>query len=390
MSKPSGSALERFLACPASQALPHATSDSKPAARGIAIHRFLQKVGDVGREEALADVEGEWLEICTLIDIDALPTELGAEVTFAVDVVTGKGRELGRDLDRDYSAATENELCGTIDVVGVAEDFVYIGDYKSGRIDPTVAERNAQLLFAALGACLAYGKDAAVCEIIRIKEDGTSWRDVATFSIFVLEAFLVELAAAYKKFRSAEKLVALGKSPPVHAAAKTCKYCPAKGDCPERIGLARYVVANSETMVAGALDKLTPENYREFFEKAELIKQISAELQKAKRQFAIDHGPLELSDGTWYGENEKLGNEEIDNEVAHQVLVELHGFEVANDAAKKTYTKAGMKRAAKAHGIKPVAAFEREVMEEIRKRDGARRQLKTVVEVFEKKKEMKA
>src|SRR5688572_29929926 len=70
---------------------------------GTAAHLFLERTGDgMDHAEALALIEqDDHREYCAAIDISRIPRG-AVEVAFAIDVVTGKARELGRRLGRQY------------------------------------------------------------------------------------------------------------------------------------------------------------------------------------------------------------------------------------------------------------------------------------------------
>ena len=128
-------------------------------ARGKARHLFLAMIAEVGREGAPEMVPAEFREECGRIEIDQLPIGLDdydTEVTYAYDPETNQARRLGRLLDRNYGDCRPREIPGTLDVVSsrevsIHQGFELVADYNGSWSPVTVAKRNRQLLFGALG-----------------------------------------------------------------------------------------------------------------------------------------------------------------------------------------------------------------------------------------------
>lgn len=119
-------------------------------------------------------------EVSALVDAElahfaAMPIiEPRTQVAFAYDPLTGKARELGAGLGRDYSGALPHEITGTADIVGRRPGgLLVVRDWKTGRAHhvPAITE-NRQLQF--LGLCLARvtGADEVAIEISRIRPEG--------------------------------------------------------------------------------------------------------------------------------------------------------------------------------------------------------------------------
>ena len=71
-----------------------------------------------------------WRAICAEIPD---PGQGLAEVAFAYDVETGKARELGRDVERQYGKLAPTEIPGSLDLLYMVGDVLHIDDYKTGR-----------------------------------------------------------------------------------------------------------------------------------------------------------------------------------------------------------------------------------------------------------------
>lgn len=377
------SELERLLACPASAVLPHSTDrSSEHAERGTAIHRFLEAAACVGRDEALAHVPGEYLEICELIDADRLPFQLSAEVAFVHTLETGITHQLAKGTHRDYGNRSPSSIAGTADVVGINREGIYAADYKTGYGDVTKASANPQLHFLAFCACRVYDKDRAIIEIIRLKDPGNPWYDRAELDAFDLARFGVQLqrlwdVIEYLRFRE------IDQSNVTEGAH--CKYCPAFDACPAKMQLATSMSDESlaleveSTWAGGLTERTAPDAYRKW----QLMKQLTKRAGEILYSYAKKN-PIDLSDGRVFGERTKNGNETLNGDIAWSELERLYGLDVANAAVTRSATKAGIEKALRAvEDDDSLAARKRKVLAAIRQAGGADRKERTVVEEYE-------
>lgn len=383
MKKPTASSIERALACPGSLALPGVYTSSRAAERGTAIHEYLEAVqGGADPEAALEEVPEDWRPVCAAIELDRLPQGLAAEVAFAYHLNDGTGRELGCRLGRRYEGTEEWELPGTADVVGLSEDAVYVGDYKTGWVEPTPAERNGQLLFLALAAARAYGRDAAVVEIIRIKENGTPWRDRAELDELDLDAFAAELGQLRARAAAAHEQVALVGDPDVHPGPH-CKYCPAFSRCPSKRDLLIRLAAGTAFDEWKAVQPLSPAVAGAAYERFLMVRQAMKHVEAAWKEALAKYGELPLSAGRVLREVLEEGNEQLDGRVVYAVVKAQLGQEVAEAAVEIAASKASIDRALKAAAgagiIKPRtgAAHQRAILKVVRDRKGATRPMRT-------------
>lgn len=361
------SGLARAIACPSSEALPHVNSSGVYAQAGTARHTFMEAVGKVGRDIALAAVPDEHREMCEAIDLEDMPTNLACEVTFAYDCATGNARELGRSLGRDYSEATKAEIVGTIDTLGVAADSLYIGDYKGHEY--VSAKGNPQLLFAAMCAAKVYAKDVATLEITNIRGSSNT-RNRATVDTFDLADFEAQLR------KTVEMVVAIksGTLSPNYNQGAHCKYCPAFDSCPAKTALIRTMAGDEGQAM------ITEENAVDAYGKYLQMKAMMAKVTAAIHAYASER-PIPLPDGREFGSREKLGNEKLDGNIVYETIREQLGQEAADIAVKRSATKAGIAKAVK--HAKPdgtlKAATER-VLATVRHLDGATREMTTTID----------
>lgn len=236
----SGSGLARYLTCLGAAVLPQEDFETKSAARGDGIHRFLELVADgVPREEALAEVADSVRHVCASIDVAKLPRGL-PEAAFAFNVLTGEARLLGSRIGRDYERfeLDDAELVATADLVATGdwqrvdaapEPAVY--DYKSGIMEVEPAVTNAQLLFLSLCLWRVCGR-LPRREILTIDGYGAVYADGAVADELELEAFELELRALWEaQGRAHYEWTKTGRVPVVPSTH--CRWCGARPNCPE-------------------------------------------------------------------------------------------------------------------------------------------------------------
>ena len=318
-----------------------------------------------------------------------------AEVSYAIDVATGKGRELGAGIARAYDSPgglaaigieplSPFEISGTSDAEGrgPAGELVIV-DRKS--FDPNVsrASKNAQLHTLGLAATRAFGLDE--CEVA-IHHEARAL-DVAPLDFFNLEAFQVELQGIHERVAVARSKVRegldLALSPGPH-----CRWCPAfMGPdgiaCPAQKKIATLVrsgdaATKAELIIPLADDESAAEAYLFAQQLGMLLKRLNGAIyaRAAER-------PIPLPDGRMFGPVTKQGNEQIDAEIAYRVVREKHGQEIADAAVARSASKASIERAMKLCGGKgKVAALQREVLEVIKANGGTKREPKTEIESY--------
>jgi hypothetical protein len=333
-----GSSLQRVMACPASETLTHVHSTNEFAEAGNARHLYLQHVEKVGMDAALDMVPAEYRGMCEAIDLDGLPTNLATEVAFAWNWQTGEARELGRGLDRDYSSCGPHEVAGTIDALGVAEDSVYLGDYKG--FQPVAAKDNAQLLFAAMCSAKVYAKDAAILEIINIRH-GSNWRSNAGVDVFDLADFETRLRHTMISVAALQAGQRASFNEGEH-----CRYCPGFQSCPAKTALIRAMVNGDEATRVEMTVPLSPETATLAYQQLRAMEALVKRARDIVYAYASER-PIQLGDGRVFGSRVKPGNERLDGDVVYGVLRNHLGQSAADVAVERKATKAGIARAVK-------------------------------------------
>ncbi len=351
-----GSGIERHALCPASTVLPRVETISDDAARGTRVHAFLEAVNTKGRDAALTNVENDLRPVCEALDVAKLPIDsrFAAEVAFAYDTVTGKARELGRGIGRRYDCHA-TEIAGTADVVSLLDaDGVFIADWKSGWSRRTAAKDSLQLRFYALAAARAYGRTRAIVQMIRVFDDGATWKDEASFDAFDLDSFALDLAALASGVEVERGLYVEGVEPDMVEGAH-CTWCPAFSRCPAKVAL----------LMAPPYIEITPEGAATAYEKFRLYKQALDRAAEILKDYARAN-PIPLPDGTVYGPRYD-STKRLDGRVAASVLREFFG-DSAEAGIDVEVTQASIKRAIDAAGNRSVTL--KDVLDAIQKRGG--------------------
>lgn len=308
MIKLSASGLARAERCPASASLPQVDCLTDAMERGTEMH---------------AERERESPE--------------GAEVAFAYDVQTGRARELGRRLARNYPPTSETEIVGTADKLTVEPDRVVVRDYKSGAgfMVPAPAG-NLQLGLYAVAAADVYGKNAARVELDFLDREQVPHADLDAFDLAAMRA---RIASVWRAATAPMPKVVTGDH---------CTGCPSIRNCPAHLTMA---VAFTEGLWPGVLpsDGLTVEKVAQGWEFLGNAKRLIGLVEKTYRAFA-SQWPVPLANGKVLGEHE-VQREELDGPVTFQVLRDLHGEPVARAAVGMETSKNALEEA-----LRPIAA----------------------------------
>ena len=310
----SASSLHRGLACPAYMVLPHVVEPSgKAADRGTAIHAYIEAVlGGVSEEAALAVValakEPEWTETCRRLDWSAMAVPGGcsaftgggkpsrSEVTYAFSLRTWTARELGQRLGRNYSAATEEEIVGTADIVGEdADGTPVVADIKTGqRLGPVAF--NAQIRFLALCLRLLTGSAWVIGRLLYVAEDGSVEVDEHRFDALELDSFGDELEAMAAKVDAEREMVSETEGyVPTVTAGEHCAYCPATHSCPKNATLARAMLPTLSHLSA-KLGAMSPEEQGQAWVKISEIEKLYFLVKDGLKAVARER-PIPLPNG---------------------------------------------------------------------------------------------
>lgn len=200
--KLTASNLWRAAECPASVTLPWARKEYADAARGQKEHARLEANPPPG----------------------SIP-----EVAFAFNVLSGRAREVGRSIGREYGELAEGEIPGTTDLITPEQDHLLVTDFKTGagfRVKhPT---ENLQLQHNAICAMAVYGKPRAILQIIFTR---TGEVLDAELDIFDVAEVRERLRAIWEACREPE--------PAVNPGEYQCWRCPAMKACPNPFKKAR-------------------------------------------------------------------------------------------------------------------------------------------------------
>lgn len=296
---PSASAVTRGMACPASQALPHVYSPPGRAAdRGNAVHTLMDHTTDKGHAAALQMVPPEFREWCARIDSEAIIAAtvgdgelIGSEITYVFDYVTGKSRELGRRLNRNYRRKAPTEFAMTIDLGVKYPSRVKSTDWKTGSYVEPAAD-NSQLKLHLVAMTDVFSSDIGTGELVKIGDEGVDWTDSADYDAFDRDAFVAEIGEMVVGIEKAEAVVKSGGTPAVREGDH-CKFCPAYERCPAKLSLLIAIVG-------GKLESLEDENAVLAYQRTRDVIEIGERaLNKIKER--ADREPIALGDGWYYG-----------------------------------------------------------------------------------------
>jgi hypothetical protein len=380
------SALPRLFECPASHVLPHTRDDEPSEARdrGIAVHKYLEHYRKWDSEMGLARVPEEHREFCEAIPVDLLPVNLSREVKLAYDPWTRKARVLTSKGHRDYSQAKDHEIVGTVDVLGLNPDAVFVGDYKTGWAKLLAAIKNPQLLAGALAACRALDRDGAIVSLIRVHEDKT-WSDTAEVDLFDLLGFeerLVKLDLLIRQLSTTDDQALQSYIHP----GPHCRYCPAFERCPEQTQLAERATNGTLALEVerwtGILDA---SNAAEAYGKAKLMMRLAVRADRIMRAYGRKH-TIDLGGGRRFGRVDHPGNERLDGEITWTQAVRLFGHDVANAMMTRRVTKKAIDSALRRHKLQlgtTQAEAKRALLGAVRDAGGSVRKPTSRVEEFE-------
>ena len=341
---PTASSLERANCCIGSALLPRVDEITGAATRGTAIHAFLARVAEVGRNDALAEVAEEYRPICAVIDLDVLPVsrlEVIAELALSFDPASGVVVELGRNLGRRYPPVGPRTFVGTADLVALSPSDVLVADYKSGHGVITPTAHNAQLRLLGLAAARRFGRQRARVAIVRIAEDGTPFFDSAELDAVELDVIADELRSLAGRIEGAKDLMDLGQPPPLTTGTH-CRRCPCLVHCPTVTALARTLASQPEAVADEVMAALTPEQAATAWTRLALAQEVLRRAREGLYGYARDHD-ITLPNGLVVGEVE-WKRRVLDGRTSFEVLRRLHGENVASTAASIEVTQASIER----------------------------------------------
>ncbi len=367
MKLPTSSKLYVARACPPAFVLPHIDIRTKYADDGLEHHA--EKEAGIANGQIPEAIAARWPGFAWR-----------AELAYAFDYVSGKGRVLGAGTKRDYSSASTTEVCGTADAVGfhAEERRLVVVDWKSYE-EVERAAVNAQLHLAALAIARANGLDAAE---VAIHYEARPM-DVAELDTFDLENFAADVATIVGGIQAADRMQERGEALAFSEGAH-CKYCPAFHACPAKKQLVAQVEARVEQAAAGkllfALDD--DEEAANAYEFAERVGQLLGQLRAALAMRGKER-PIPLRNGKMYGLVPKKGNDKLDGDLLYEIVRAKHGQGIADAAVVRSATKKRLGEALAFAGVASKAAEERAILKELRDRGGIKNEQKEVLDEYD-------
>jgi hypothetical protein len=274
-----------------------------------------------------------------------------AEIAFAYDPDTDRGRELPTKGHRDYGAAGPNEFAGTVDVVSMDLDLVEITDWKFGRRENVkVPGSNAQLRFLALAAARTYDVDRARVRIGFVDDDGGVLFESSDLDAFELDAIAAEMA----------DLAARLRAPGAPEPEQLCKRCPAVTSCPATAKTIVDMVPASDAaafpIVADPAAIAGPDHAAWLLHRARAVQKAAELVVNALEVYADKNGGIPVAPGiVWAGRDIKI--ERIESTPEAEALVK----EVLPEAVKSAITKKSIEDAARARKL-PIAQTSQTVL----------------------------
>ncbi len=343
---PSGSAVERVMSCQASHQLPQVHSASEAAAKGTAIHAYLEKlVKGESHEAALQVVPEQYRDAC--LDVDMAPfwaqqyRDLQAEVSMAVNVLDGTARVLGGN--RAYATVKPEEFYGTADYIGRTQDGVLVvGDFKTGVANVTHPRNNWQLKTLAYILTQLHGESAV--EVAIVKTEGETRLLIHRFDALDLAVIGEDLLILHRKLQQ----------PATPSEGKHCDWCPAFKHCPAKVALLRELAAAPVLTAEALAGELKSGDAKQAYRRYRAIKTALQKVE-AELRMLVDREPIDLGDGFFYGPT-KQAREEIDGKVAFETVMGLYGPDAAKAAVGFTTSKTAIEKAIAPHCAKGTKA----------------------------------
>jgi len=317
MSLPTGSAVERAMACPASCVLSRAGHTGGAAIHGSEQHKEIED-GDTSRPVVRRVLEGA--------------TDVRHEVSYALDVERRTVREIGVGLGRDYGPLADTEIALTIDIECRKDGVVWVGDWKS-RSRVAAVGSNWQIRCAVIAVMARHGVDAVI-GFLGYLDDSELESD--PFDAFHVMAWWGELRSMLERIRKAADVVASGTVPDVNSGT-WCQYCPSLPHCPAHTRLALSMLGELDG-IDKAIGELTVEQCGRAWELLKRYDVLADRVRETIRSRARRE-MVPLSNGRRLALVECKGRLSFDQKRAKEMLAE-HGL------------KAPMKRGDSYHQVK--------------------------------------
>lgn len=369
------SGLPRAASCPGFAALPHANTTSEDAEAGVDNHAAAELAVRTGDLEKLPP------ELRELITPGAV---LRPEHAVAYNLATDTARALNV-TERGYDTASppllDDEIPGTLDLLIVALQLrVTVVDYKRHE-DVGSPDENAQILGYALAAARLTGATEITVVVAYIEADELGFVRLMR-PLVVREVDAIDLDAFASKLRRIVEAVRVqrARAVPDVSESKQCRHCPALVHCPAKRALLVRITSGQERDELEAMIPLTPQTVAVAYERWKQADHLLKRIRAAIFAFAGEVD-VPLGDGRVLGRRTKLGNTTLDGDTVYEVVREKYGQEVADKAVTRDSTQSRLEIVLKANNVKPLAPALREVMAEVHKRGGSKREPKETTDV---------
>lgn len=289
------------------------------------------------------------------------------EVAIAIHEVTGDVRILGFDIDRKYKehGATDEEICGSVDIVSWVNGELVVYDWKFGWNRKLSRYKNPQIRTYAAALSKLLNLSYVVTCLVVVNEDGVF--------PYIETVPREECDEIIRGLLDLNTELTLGDPQPRPGPHCGEKYCSLRATCP----------ALNE--VAMELKKTIPVPLATHEDVARTIEKLYALEAQAKAIWELvdarvaELGDIELSGGKVYGPKETARESVMATEGARAYLVEKLGPAI-DEAVKVTVTKDSIKEACKAAAPKgKAAALYREIEQELRDRGSIKVNISTSV-----------
>lgn len=209
-----------------------------------------------------------------------------AEPAYAWDPVDDTARRLGIDIAREYERVGKaaHERAGTLDVVSVEGDTVYVYEFGTGY---DVGHKHEQLRLQCAIAALAHGCTRAVGQVVRFDETGAYPQSAVELDEFDLAAIRGEFAELLSKVPSSEPL------PGDH-----CQRCNLAPACPAATQIVSDLIPEGSLVRPGwGLKIANADHARWLLDHARLVAAAADAVKDAVKAYVPKEG-LVLEDGS--------------------------------------------------------------------------------------------
>jgi hypothetical protein len=309
-----------------------------------------------------------------------IPSLAQAEVAFAWDPYTDTAHPLiNQKGARDYSMATDLEVCGTSDLVFFDlwdANLLRVDDLKSGYMSSLVDHQD-QMQFLGLAAARAWHVDRVTLRVWGLSGEDEPKATETTVYDYELDEIAADLRAMFSAFDEADP-VSIKAHPGPHCADH---FCPARVGCPAWDQAANALVPAEELVPAyrltGPIATKEEATYR--LRLLPLLKKAVGDYEQQLKEFADEVGGIETEGGTWKLHTDARELLEATADALSVVEQEL-GMEGARVAVDLKLSAASIKRAVKAAGL-PVASTTEKIVERVKAAGAVKRSEHSVYEV---------